>query len=70
MVFVVLRDGRVLQYNAAMVVNVKEGAILLFEKNGSSVVAHLPLDVVERVESSRPCSVKKDRRDKRTMQQY
>jgi len=60
MVFVVLRSGRVLQYNRATHVSIEDGTVVL--QRSDYLVARLPLDVVERVEFERPCRIRRQRR--------
>jgi hypothetical protein len=55
---VVLRSGRVLQYNNATWIDVESGMLSLrYSKGnvGTDLIARISLDVIERVEYERPC---------------
>lgn len=59
MIYVVLRNGKVIQYNNGLAISTEDGsfAIRSSESRERSLIARLPLDVVERVEFERPCAV-------------
>lgn len=62
MLFVVLRSGKVLQYNAAMWLEHRgQSYILRTEKWTAAFLADIPFDVVERIEPGRPCRVMRER---------
>lgn len=62
MVYVVLRTGRVLEYNAAGYVAVFSNFFELSEsRQAEGFIAKIPLDVVERIEWERPCRTYKQR---------
>lgn len=62
MVYAILRTGKVIRYNDANAIVCKDGSYHLQGHDGSSLVAMLPLDIVERVEFNRPCKVMKLRK--------
>ena len=70
MIFIVLRNGKVLQYNDAGSCTVEDGTITLRDTNSKYLVARLPLDVVERAEWQRPCKVMREARDLRKKRLY
>ena len=71
MICIVLRDGRVLQYNEAGACRVESGTISLWDSKERFLVARIPLDVVERAEWSPPCAIWKDtKRNKRRLRKY
>lgn len=59
MVFVVLRNGRVIQYNDGGQVAVENGSYTInkHNKHGGWLIARVPVEIVERVEFGRPCRV-------------
>lgn len=66
MVFVILRTGKVLQYNTGGAIAVEDGTITIRTvKDKISgehfLIARIPLDIVERAEFNRPCKVMKVR---------
>jgi hypothetical protein len=63
MVYVVLRNGKVLQYNEATQICTEDGCIVLRTKEERSyLVAKFPLDIIERAEFGRPCRVMRERK--------
>ena len=71
MIYVILRDGRVLKYNDANHVSRHEGEYTLRRKEGEDYfIACIPMDVVERIETTHPCQIFKDKRNKKKMQTY
>ena len=63
MIWVILRDHKVLQYNTANNLDVVNGVLELVRKDGKGRkfwVACLPLEVVERVEWVKPCHTLRD----------
>ena len=70
MIYVVLRSGKVLQYNTAEECSVVDGTISLHTKGGKFLVARLPLEVVERAEWARPCAVYREVKDLRRRRKY
>lgn len=64
MVYVVLRSGKVLQYNTACAICVEDHMVTLRTDEvakGGFLVARIPLDVIERTEFSRPCAIYRTR---------
>ena len=59
MVFVVLRSGKVLQYNSGGMITVEEGCIAIRPSNEKYLIARIPLDVVERAEFNKPCRIRR-----------
>jgi hypothetical protein len=57
MIYVILRNGKVLQYNQGETVTVKNGTFCLGQDNGKYLVAHIPIDIVERIEFNKPCRI-------------
>jgi hypothetical protein len=58
MAYVILRTGKVLQYNKGQAVSVSNGCIDVWTgEDNKYLCARFPLDVVERVEFERPCEV-------------
>lgn len=70
MMYVILRSGKVLQYNTAGSCTVDGGALCLDTKDGKFLVARIPLDVVERAEWERPCAVMREVKDIRKKKRY
>ena len=70
MIYIVLRSGKVLQYNQAGKCLVESGTITLLTDKGDFLVARLPLDVVERAEWQRPCKIMREVRDLRKKRRY
>lgn len=62
MIYVVLRNGKVLEYNDADACTVEDGTLTLRTGKAAYLVARLPLDVVERAEWNRPCKVMREAR--------
>ena len=62
MVFVVLRSGKVLQYNAGGTITVEEGCIAIRPDGDKYLIARIPLDVVERAEFDKPCRIRRARK--------
>lgn len=67
MVFVVLRNGKCVQYNDAQSVSVEDGCVTLRQGKEKWLTARLPLDIVERVEFHRPCAVHRVRINKKRL---
>lgn len=65
MVYVVLRTGKVIQYNGGQAIAVEDGCIAVRAAQDSEgargLVARIPLDVVERAEFSQPCAIRRAR---------
>lgn len=59
MVYIVLRSGKVLQYNSGGVISVRDGCVNVFTPNETGLVARIPLDIVERAEFERPCCIRR-----------
>jgi hypothetical protein len=57
MVYVVLRNGKVIQYNDGDRICVEDGTITVRATEAKHPIARLPLDTVERAEFRRPCAV-------------
>ena len=62
MVFVVLRSGKVLQYNSGGTITVEEDCITIRPKDEKGLIARIPIDVVERAEFGKPCRVRRARK--------
>lgn len=58
MIYVILRDRKVLQYNTAENVKIHDGVAAVVDVE-SKWIAKIPLDVIERIEAHRPCRVLK-----------
>lgn len=61
MIYVVLRSGKVLQYNTAASISQVNGVFHLDTTGGKYFVAQIPQDLVERVEAKRPCRIMRER---------
>ena len=63
MVYVVLRNGKMVQYNSGGAIAVEDGTITIRKDKSPDdwLIARIPMDMVERVEFSRPCAVVKTR---------
>lgn len=63
MVYIVLRSGKVIQYNSGSAIAVEDGCISVRSEkdlNGQrGLVARIPIDIVERAEFERPCAIRK-----------
>jgi hypothetical protein len=63
MVFVILRNGKVLQYNEGQQICIEDGTITVRTDKKTNpphaLVARVPLEVVERAEFDRPCKILK-----------
>lgn len=70
MIYIVLRNGKVLQYNDAGSCVVEGGTITLRTFDEKGLIARLPLDVVERAEWQRPCKIMREARDLRKKKLY
>lgn len=70
MMYVILRDGKVLQYNNAEVCGGDNGCINLYTKDSKFLVARIPIDVVERVEGERPCALLKAKSKRAITRKY
>ena len=64
MLYVILRNGKVLQYNSGNFYCTEEKwlKVRLDDKTPSEAVASIPIDVIERVEWRRPCRVMRERK--------
>ena len=61
MIYVILRDKRVLQYNQVTAMSTANGFVRLWTgKNNADHVAEIPSDMIERVEWSKPCKILKE----------
>ena len=68
MVFVTLRSGKVLRYNNGEYINNDSNVFIICTKGQTSLIARIPIDVVERVEFERPCKIMREgRKDKLTI---
>ena len=63
MIWIVLRNGKVLQYNRAYACAIEDGAVALRTRNGTFLIARIPLDQVERAEFEKPCAVMREVRN-------
>lgn len=70
MLCVILRDGRVLKYNKANHLHHDEDAWTLRTSLGGDWVATINPDVIERVDSVRPCDILREVRDRKRMKIY
>lgn len=58
MVYVVLRNGKTIQYNAGGVITVEDGMIVVrYNDAERHLIARIPAELVERAEFARPCRV-------------
>ena len=65
MVFVTLRSGKVLQYNNGESIDNDSNVFIICNKAKTSLIARIPIEVVERVEFDRPCKIMREgRKDK------
>jgi hypothetical protein len=67
MVFIVLRNGKTLQYNNCKSYKIEGEMIVLYEKANSrtnEVIAAIPVAVVERIEWDKPCRVYREKAKK------
>jgi hypothetical protein len=69
MVSVVLRDGRVIQYNEATTYSTGDTWVDI-KDNHSGYYATFPTEVVERVEFDKPCQILSESREKKRMKKY
>mgnify|MGYP003394229309 CR=1 FL=1 len=68
MMYVILRNGKVLKYNDANHLDILNDEYTLRRKEGeSSFLACFPMDVVERIEIMKPCKIMKEKRDRKRM---
>lgn len=65
MIYIVLRTGKVLQYNEGGSCEIEGGAIAIRPYDGKSLIARIPLDIIERAEFDRPCAVLQEKKNKR-----
>ena len=70
MIYIVLRTGKVLQYNDAKRCDSSEGCINLYTEDGKGLIARIPLDVVERAEWLQPCVLLKTKTLKNIKRKY
>jgi hypothetical protein len=71
MLTIVLRDGRVLQYDDANHVEQRDVEYTLRKKGGEEYfIALIPMDMVERIETVHPCRILKESRDRKKMKKY
>ena len=70
MIYIVLRTGKVLQYNEAEQCVAGDGVLSLHTKDGKFLIARLPLDVVERAEWTPPCQIMREPKDIRKKRRY
>lgn len=61
MIWVILRSGKVLQYNYAGSVTVNGGVISVNDSAGKTFSAKFPIDIVERIDAVRPCVTMKEK---------
>jgi hypothetical protein len=59
MVYVVLRNGKVLQYNGGAAIAVENGAIAVRVSDHGGLIARIPFDIVERAEFEMPCRIRR-----------
>jgi hypothetical protein len=69
MISVILRDGRVVQYNDASNARLSNGEYII-EDGESYWYGRFPIDVIERIDGVKPCRIRKESRDKKTMLKY
>ena len=70
MMWVILRSGKVLQYNRAESCSIEDGAFALRTRNQSALIARIPVDQVERAEFEKPCAVMREKKDLRARRTY
>ena len=65
MVYVILRNGKTLQYNSGEAIAIEKGTITVRTGDDTepkwALVAHIPIDIVERAEFEKPCAIKRAR---------
>lgn len=64
MIWIVLRSGKVLQYNNCGQCAVEHGALSLRDARGTYLIARIPMDIVERAEFYKPCRIVKEKKVK------
>lgn len=70
MIFIVLRNGKVLQYNNVERCTASNGCLNLADRDGKFMIAKVPIDIVERAEWSRPCRILKAKRPREIKRKY
>jgi hypothetical protein len=60
MIWVILKTGKVLQYNQAGGIKTQEGCITLFTTDDGCIVK-FPSDGVERIEFHKPCKIMREK---------
>jgi len=70
MITVILRDGRVLQYNGADNADQAKDHFRIFNEKTNHWFAKFPMDVVERIDGLKPCRILKESRNKKKMKTY
>lgn len=58
MIYIILKNRKVLQYNTGDNVSRKDGVVLVLDSQ-AKWIAQIPIDNIERVEAIRPCAVLK-----------
>jgi hypothetical protein len=61
MVYVILRNGKVIQYNQGGSIIEEDHSYVLRTPTDRYLIARIPIDMVERIEFDRPCKVMKTR---------
>ena len=68
MVYVVMRDGRVVVYNDGGAIEEEGASYAIRTRDEESLVARVPVALVERIEFRRPCNIY--RRNKKLKGKY
>ena len=71
MIWIILRSGKVLQYNRGNLCTVESGVITVcVGGDNGGLVAKLPLDIVERAEFEKPCRILREPKSLRRKRVY
>ena len=62
MVFVVLKNGKVIQYNSGGAVSEINSSYVVHTSDQKFLVARIPVANVERIEFQRPCAIYKTKK--------
>ena len=63
MIWVVMKDKRVLQYNACNYYVWSEGYVSLYHRKDGTHIGRISQDAIERLEYEKPCKVLKLKKD-------
>ncbi len=70
MLYVILKDGRVLKYNLATWCVSQDDHFLLRTKENGDWIADIMKSEVERIDAQKPCAILKEVRDRKRMKIY